>query len=102
MAAADLLTWLLLVLQSAITVACAVLLARRHTRDVAQLDRSIHRAALALLIAAAMPLPALLTTDAPAGAWCLWGAGYIAGALVYAFADTLRDTQSADPAGRTT
>ncbi|MFH7340107.1 hypothetical protein [Streptomyces sp. KHY 26] len=55
-AAADLLTWLLLGLQAAITAACGVLLTRRHKRDIAQLYRSIHRTALALLLAAALPV----------------------------------------------
>ncbi|WP_327347452.1 hypothetical protein [Streptomyces europaeiscabiei] len=103
MNAADLLTWLLLVLQILTTAASGVLLARRGKRDASRLDRDIRRTAPALLIAGMLPLSVLLTTDAPAGAWLLWGAGCIAAALVHAFADTLRDTravQSAATAGR--
>lgn len=101
--AADVLTWLLLALQILTTAASGVLLARRGKRDASRLDRSIRRTAPALLIAGMLPLSALLTTDAPAGAWLLWGAGCIVAALVHAFADTLRDTravQSAATAGR--
>lgn len=104
MDAAGLLIWLLLALQVLTTAAGGVLLARRGKHDAPGLDRSIRRTAPALLIAGALPLPALLATDAPAGAWGLWGVGCIAAALVHAFADTLRDTraaQRASAAGRT-
>ncbi|WP_079052585.1 hypothetical protein [Streptomyces regalis] len=104
MDAAGLLTWLLLALQILATAVSGVLLAWRGKRDAPRLDRSIRRTTPALLIAGALPLPALLATDAPAGAWGLWGVGYIAAALVYAFADTLRDiraVQGAAGAGRT-
>ena len=59
---------------------------------------SIRRTATALLIAGVLPLPAPLATDAPVGAWGLWGVGYIAAALVCAFAGTLRDTRAAQDA----
>ena len=104
MDAAGLLTWLLLALQILATAAGGVLRAWHGEGDVSRLDRSIRRTAPALLIAGALPLPALLATDAPAGAWALWGAGCIAAALVHAFADTLRDiraVQGAAGAGRT-
>ncbi|EKX68453.1 hypothetical protein PV416_04890 [Streptomyces ipomoeae] len=103
MDAAGLLIRLLLALQVLTTAASGVLLARRAKHEAPGLDRSIRRTAPALLIAGVLPLPALLATDAPAGAWGLWGVGYIGAALVYASADTLRDiraAQSADPAGR--
>ncbi|MET9849693.1 hypothetical protein ACFZC6_30605 [Streptomyces ossamyceticus] len=89
------LTWLLLALQLLTTAASGVLLARRGKRDASRLDRSIRRTAPVLLIAGALPPAALLATDAPAGAWGLWGVGCIAAALVYAFADTLRDIRAA-------
>ncbi|WP_432198842.1 hypothetical protein [Streptomyces sp. bgisy027] len=104
MDAAGLLTWLLLALQILATAASGALLAWRAKHDASRLDRSIRRTAPALLIAGALPLPALLATDAPAGAWGLWGVGYIAAALIYAFADTVRDiraVQGAHGAGRT-
>ncbi|MDF3142487.1 MULTISPECIES: hypothetical protein [unclassified Streptomyces] len=99
MDAAGLLTWLLLALQILTTAASGVLLARRGKRDAPRLDRSMRRTAPALLTAGVVPLPVLLATDAPAGAWGLWGAGCIAAALVHAFADTLRDTRAVQGEG---
>ena len=98
MDAAGLLTWLLVALQVLTPAAAGVLLTRRGKHDAPGLDPSIRRTAPALLIAGVLPLPALLATDAPAGAWGLWGVGYIAAALVYAFTDTLRDTRAAQGA----
>lgn len=104
MDAASLLIWPLLALQVLTTAAGGMLLTRRGRHDAPRPDRSARRAAPVLLIAGVLPLPALLATDAPAGAWGLWGVGSIAAALVHAFADTLRDTragQGAAAAGRT-
>ncbi|MEU2266683.1 hypothetical protein ABZ568_09645 [Streptomyces olindensis] len=95
---AALLVWLLPGLQALTTAVGGVLLARGGKHDARGLDRSIRRTAPALLTAGVLPLPALLATDAPAGAWGLWGAGYIAAATVYAFAETLRDTRAAQGA----
>ncbi len=81
MDAAGLLTWLLLALQILATAVSGAFLAWRAKRDASRLDRSIRRTAPVLLIAGALPLPALLATDAPAGAWGLWGVGCIAAAL---------------------
>ncbi|GHE49629.1 hypothetical protein GCM10017771_71220 [Streptomyces capitiformicae] len=98
MDAASLLIWLLLALRLLTTAAGGMLLTRRGKHDAPRLGRSIRRAAPVLLIAGVLPLPALLATDAPAGAWGLWAVGYIAAALVHAFADTLRDTRAAQDA----
>lgn len=85
------LVWTLIVLGVLATAACAVHLTRSQRRDAAQLGRSIHRTAPVLLAAGLLPLPALLAADASAAAWGLWGATTITAALVYAYADTLRD-----------
>ncbi|MFD9288393.1 hypothetical protein ACFWBV_08795 [Streptomyces sp. NPDC060030] len=85
------LVWTLIVLGDLATAACAAHLTRRHRRDAAHLVRSIHRTAPILLAAGLLPLAALLAADASAAAWGLWGATTITSALVYAFADTLRD-----------
>ncbi|WP_137990795.1 hypothetical protein [Streptomyces vilmorinianum] len=87
----DTLVWTLILLGYLATIACAVHLARRHRRAPAGLDRTLHRTALVLLAVGVLPVPALLTADAPAAAWGLWGASAIAAALVHAYADTLRD-----------
>ncbi|WP_406263804.1 hypothetical protein OHT93_02450 [Streptomyces sp. NBC_00191] len=59
--------------------------------------------AIALPVAAVVPLSGLLEDDAPAAAWGLWGATTIAAALTWAVADTLRDipNQAAGKARRT-
>ncbi|MCZ4508754.1 hypothetical protein O3Q52_11165 [Streptomyces sp. ActVer] len=97
------LVWTLIVLGDLAAAACAVHLARRHRRGPAQLVRSINRAAPVLLAAGLLPLSALLAADASAAAWGLWGATTITAALVYAYADTLRDlpphARTASPTG---
>ncbi|WP_328478411.1 hypothetical protein OHS71_08415 [Streptomyces sp. NBC_00377] len=97
------LVWTLIVLGDLATAACAVHLTRRHRRDAANLVRFIHRTAPVLLAAGLLPLPALLAADASAAAWGLWGATTITAALVYAYADTLRDlpphARTASPTG---
>ncbi|GAA3495905.1 hypothetical protein GCM10019016_030060 [Streptomyces prasinosporus] len=71
MDAAGPLTWLLLALEVLTTAAGGVFLTRRGKHDAPGLDRGIRRTAPALLIAGVLPLPALLSTAAPAGAWGL-------------------------------
>jgi hypothetical protein len=56
--------------------------------------------ALALVAAGLLPLPALLSTDAPAAAGGLWGATTIAVGLTWAFADILRTTAAPPAASR--
>jgi hypothetical protein len=90
------LTWALTGVQAVATLACAVLV-RRHRHDATGLPRCLHRTAAVLLIACALPVPALLAATAPVAAWAGWGALFIADALVYATGDTYRDT----PATRT-
>ncbi|KUO15978.1 hypothetical protein [Streptomyces dysideae] len=87
----DAVVWTLVFLGDLATAACAVHLTRRHHRDPAGLVPSLHRTAPILLAAGLLPVPALLSGDAPAAAWGLWGATTIAAALVYAVGDTLRD-----------
>ncbi|KOU59448.1 hypothetical protein ADK57_33315 [Streptomyces sp. MMG1533] len=87
----DAVVWTLVILGELATAWCAVRLTRRHHRDPAGLVRSLHRTALILLVAGLVPIPALLSDDAPAAAWGLWGATAITAALVYAVGDTLRD-----------
>ncbi|WP_181646965.1 hypothetical protein [Streptomyces sp. WAC00263] len=86
----------LVAVQLLTVAACAVRLAR-HPRDPARLPRTLHRTAAVLLGASALPLVALLATEASMVAWGLWGAGYLTAAVVWAGADTLRDI----PAART-
>ncbi|ALV33228.1 hypothetical protein [Streptomyces sp. CdTB01] len=87
----DAVVWTLLILGDLATTVCAVHLTRRHQRDPARLVRALHHAAVILLAVGLLPVPALLSDDAPAAAWGLWGATTIAAALVYAVGDTLRD-----------
>ncbi|MEU1925091.1 hypothetical protein AB0H23_34385 [Streptomyces albogriseolus] len=85
------LVWTVIVLGDLATAACAVHLTRRRRRDPAHLVRFIRRTAPVLLAAGLFPLPVLLAAEASAAAWGLWGATIITAALVYAYADTLRD-----------
>ncbi|MFF7643939.1 hypothetical protein [Streptomyces canus] len=84
----------LVAVQLLTVAACAVRLAR-HPRDPARLPRTLHRTAAVLLAASVLPLPALLATEASVVAWALWGAGYLTAAVLWAGADTLRDTPEA-------
>ena len=89
--------------QLATVVGGAALLSRRHRRDGAVASRLVHRTGLALLVLCVLPVPALLATDAPWESWGLWGAGYLAAAIVYAGADTYLDappTPTASPPAR--
>jgi hypothetical protein len=88
----DALAWIIVAAQVLATTACAVHLARRHRHDAAGLPRIIHRTALVLLAVCVLPVPVLVAAHASAAAWGLWGATYIAATLVYASADTARDT----------
>ncbi|MGW6396412.1 hypothetical protein ACWFR1_39290 [Streptomyces sp. NPDC055103] len=81
------LTWVLLAAAVAAVAACAGY--RRRRRD------AVPGLALVLSLAGLFPLPALLAYDASAAAWGVWGAIVIAAALVWAVADTLRDTPAA-------
>ena len=94
------LAWTLVAVQILTTAACAVHLTRRHRHDPARLPQAIHRTAPILLLTGALPLAALLPIEAPAALWGLWGAGYIAAALVHAAADTNRDLPPAPAAAR--
>ncbi|MFD8302852.1 hypothetical protein ACFV29_10930 [Streptomyces sp. NPDC059690] len=94
------LAWALLAVQILVTGWYAYRLTRLEHHGAAEAYPT-RRAASALIAVCVFPLPALLATDAPAAAWGLWGCGYIAAALVYAFADTLRDVPSAAPTATT-
>ncbi|WP_406364862.1 hypothetical protein [Streptomyces sp. NBC_01546] len=91
------LAWALLALGAVTTVACAVRLARRDRGDAPGLARAVPRTAPALLASGLLPLPAILAAAMPAAAWGLWGVDTIAAALVYAVADTTRDTPGPQP-----
>ncbi|WP_328690355.1 hypothetical protein OHA74_14435 [Streptomyces phaeochromogenes] len=92
------LAWILIAVQLLVTGQYAYRLTRLRHRGVREAYRP-RRAASALVVVCVLPLLPLLATDtdAPAAAWGLWGVGYIAAALVYAFADTLRDIPSGAP-----
>ena len=94
------LAWALVGVQAVVTIACAVHVVRRHRHDATGLPRTVHRTALVLLVACALPLPALLAATAPVAAWGLWGGLYIAAALVYATGDTYRDIPTKRTAGQ--
>ncbi|MFF4871467.1 hypothetical protein [Streptomyces sp. NPDC000961] len=81
------LTWILLTLAIAAVAACAAY--QRRRRDPAR------RLAVVLPVAGVLALPVLLSYDASAVAWGVWGATVIAAALVWAVADTRRDPPAA-------
>ncbi|WP_128982802.1 hypothetical protein [Streptomyces roseicoloratus] len=81
------LTWVLLAAAVAAVAAC--LAYQRRRRDPGPW------LALVLSLGGLLPLPVLLAYDASAAAWGVWGAIVIAAALVWAAADTLRDTAAA-------
>lgn len=89
------LTWVLIAAGLATVAACGV-----RVHRVGGPSREV---AIALPVAAVLALPGLLTNDAPAAAWGLWGATTIAAALTWAVADTPRDfpARAAGKAGRT-
>ncbi|MET9041758.1 hypothetical protein ACWDWS_43100 [Streptomyces sp. NPDC003328] len=77
------LTWVLIAVGLMTVAACGV---RVHL-----VGGPPREAPIALPVAAVLALPGLLTTQAPAAAWGLWGATTTAAALTWALADTLRD-----------
>ena len=92
----------LLAVQLLTTALSATRLFQLYRRQPDTLPRSLHLVAPALLGTSMLPLAPLLADHASAVLWGLWGAGYVAAALVYAAADTVRDiprTPTAPPAG---
>ncbi|NBM14450.1 hypothetical protein [Streptomyces sp. GC420] len=77
------LTWILAAAGVIAVAACGV--------RVFRVGRPSQGVAAALPVAAVLALPGLLSHDAPAAAWGLWGATTISAALTWAVADTLRD-----------
>ncbi|MEU9242331.1 hypothetical protein [Streptomyces shenzhenensis] len=77
------LTWVLIIVGLLIVTACGF-----RVHRVGGPSREV---TTALPVAAVLALPGLLTDEAPAAAWGLWGATSIAAALTWAVADTLRD-----------
>ena len=93
------LVWSLIGLQVLVVGLYAYRLPRLGHRDAPADAHPVGRTAIALVAVCAAPVPALLAIDAPAAAWGLWGVGYTAAALVYAFADTMRDIPSRTSTG---
>ncbi|MFD0274246.1 hypothetical protein ACFVHB_10100 [Kitasatospora sp. NPDC127111] len=84
-------SWALTGLQAAAVVATGRHLHRRSLGPVAGFSSAVRRSAAVLVLACVLPVPALIAAGAPAATWALWGAGYLAAALVYALADAARD-----------
>jgi hypothetical protein len=96
---------LALVAVQLMTVAlAAVRLARRRRREPDTPPRFRRLVPVTLLATSVLPLAPLLAFNASTVFWGLWGAGYIAAALVYARADSARDLPrkaTTPPAGTT-